>query len=493
MSTKTTLTAAQIDALNYKDAIKEARKLGASGIWVATAKTDTFRRFIKGEITAAQAQEITLGGSGTLTAPAPSAAIEEAVNRIVEEQTEDIRTEVKRTASTLADLWSTLGAQSSDLADLKTMIVSGTGSVASSVTDPEVVRRPELEGVKEELTDRLTEVVNHIGNDYNEKMDKLASAISDAIASGGPSVARKISAVIAPTPAATTKCPVAFALERYASPARAVKPLLIKGEPGAGKTFQARGHGEMFDHYIEVGIHNSTEATDLLGYQTPTVPWVDGPMSEAWRKAALGQTVLFVADEILRARSSVQSLFLTPFQPTNIGGVEYYKLRTGRFIEDPTTKVHVSEELLAPVANLAIVATTNVGSQYDIDEGDPATKRRFVHVHVKVDEAKVRAVIGGYVTALGYSSMLLDQMVSFWKYAKVLITDGFLGSMPNISTFCEALQFSGSEDEVPTELYRLGINLWVANTLEGEPEPEQVSKVNAAFKACFPKFVAPVL
>lgn len=494
MSTKTTLTEAQIDGLNYKEAIKEARKLGATGIWVATAKTDTFRRFIKGEITAHQAQEITLGTVGTpASTPAPSEAMEESINRIVEDQTADIRKDIVEAKSFIEAQGEKLSEVQEKFDEIEAKIASGvsSGGVASSVTDPDIVRKPELEDFKAEMVDKICAGMDAMQTDANEKLDKLTKDITDALASGGASAARKISAIIAPTPASTTTCQVAHALERYASPARAVKPLLIKGEPGAGKTYQARNHGSMFDHYIEVGIHNSTEATDLLGYQTPTVPWVDGPMSEAWRKAALGQTVLFVADEILRARSSVQSLFLTPFQPTNIGGVDYYKLRTGRFIEDPVTKVHVSEELLAPVANLAIVATTNVGSQYDIDEGDPATKRRFVHIHVRVDEAKVRAVVGGYTSALGYKSSLLDSLIEFWKVAKVLATDGFLGSVPNISTFCEALQFSDpakGEAGVATELYRLGVNLWVSNTIEGEPEPEQVKKVNEAFVRIFGKY-----
>jgi hypothetical protein len=495
MSKHTTLTEEQIDGLNYKEAIKAARAAGAKGIWVATAKTDTFRRFLKGEITAAQAEEATLGSSGTASAtPAASAAIEEAINRIVEEQTSDMREDITSKGKLLGEAWSVLGSHSSKLDELESKISSvasgvgtGTGGVATSVTDPDVIKRPEFETA----TDTLAKVIRVNNENINDKIDKLANDIAEAIKSGGPSVARKISAIIAPTPSSTA-CAVSFALERYASPARAVKPLLIKGEPGAGKTYQARQHGLMFDHYIEVGIHNATEATDLLGYQTPTVPWVDGPMSEAWRKAALGETVLFVADEILRARASVQTLFLTPFQPTNIGGVDYYKLRTGRFIEDPKTGVHISEELLAPVANLAIVATTNVGAQYDVDEGDPATKRRFVHVHVKVDNAKVGAIVDGYVKARSFSSSVTDSITAFWMQCKVLVADGFLGTMPNISTFCEAVQFATDEADVPTELYRLGMNLWVANTLEGEPEPEQVKKVTGIMASAFGSFAAPV-
>jgi len=486
---KTTLTAKQIDDLNYKGAVAEVRKLGHKGTWIATGKTETFRRLIKGEITARQAEEITLGVSGS--APAPSEAIDEAVTRIVEEQTKDIRDQVIENR----DFITAQGGKLCDIQDkvdeIEAKISSGgvvvSGGTATSVPDPDIIRRPDFDPIVDRVAD-----IDARQEKASTVLEEIKRMVSDAITSS-PAPVTTIAKALAPTavkiPSSSTMDQVTYALERYASPGKSVKPIIVKGEPGAGKTYQARGHGRTFNHYIEIGVHNSTEAIDLLGYQTPTVPWVDGPMSEAYRKASLGQTVLLVIDEVYRARSSTQTIFLTSLTADE----GYYKLRTGRFIEDPTTGVHVSEELLAPVANLAIVATTNVGAQFDIDEGDEATRRRFIHIHVKVDAAKVRTIVDAYVKARSFSLALTNSMVEFWNHTKVLVSDGFLASVPNISTLCEAIQFSSDEAEVPTELHRLGANLWVANTLDGDPEPEQMKRLHEAFTKSFKGFVMPLV
>ncbi len=80
-----------------------------------------------------------------------------------------------------------------------------------------------------------------------------------------------------------------YTLSKYGAPGRARTPVLFKGPPGSGKTFESRlfAREAGFDSFIELGGHRGLESFDLQG-QTLLEPnggtiWKDGPVTEAFR------------------------------------------------------------------------------------------------------------------------------------------------------------------------------------------------------------------
>jgi MoxR-like ATPase len=343
-----------------------------------------------------------------------------------------------------------------------------------------------IESKMDSIENRLnqTAAMASINDDY---IKDLKAKVDAALQQGGTAAAKVIAPVLGLAPTGTTD-PVTRALEFYCAPGNSLKPVLVKGGPGSGKTFGARQHGKQFDRYIEIGISPDTEACDLLGFPTPAEPWIDGPMTEAFRLAAAGKTVCFTMDEILRAKGGARQTLLTALTPAEINGEYYYRLRTGRSVIDPDTGCSTSEVLLAPKRNLAIVATTNVGGKYDVQTPDPAEKERFVPVHVEVEETKLRRVLDSYVTAKGFSPSLVDRITMFWRVCKVLVADNYLEQIPTTSILSEAVLYSLDEDDAPHRILDIGLHLWVAETLDGLPEPEQCKRVVDALCGAFPGY-----
>jgi|JI10StandDraft_1071094.scaffolds.fasta_scaffold05654_16 MoxR-like ATPase len=165
-------------------------------------------------------------------------------------------------------------------------------------------------------------------------------------------------------------------------------PALIIGPPASGKTHSVRQLAESIDaEYIEYGCHDGTETTDLLGMTVPCNGmwvWKDGPVSEAFRKAAKGQRVVLLLDELLRMPRQQRSALLTAFG-------EYkglYRLRTGRIVSE-VEGVGQEETLSCAVDSLFLVCTTNAGAQFGIEDMDGALKSRFRLMYFAASEATI--------------------------------------------------------------------------------------------------------
>jgi hypothetical protein len=457
MPTQTTLTSAEIDALTYDQARDVVRNCGHKGSWIASAKSDILKDVLRGVLTPTDAAVKTFGGNPQ-PAPAPAAPAPVSLDGVFG-----------------AAVASAVGAHLGDINTRLDDIANQIGSVPAGI---------------ESKIDLIENRLNHtaalagINDDF---IKDLHIKIDAALQQGGTAAARVIAPVLGIAPTGTTD-PVMKALEFYCAPGNSLKPVLVKGGPGSGKTFGARQHGKQFDRYIEIGISPDTEACDLLGFPTPVEPWIDGPLTEAFRLAAAGKTVCCLMDEILRAKAGARQTLLTPLSKAEINGEYFYRLRTGRSIIDSVTGCKVSEEILAPCSNLAIIATTNVGGKYDVQTPDPAEKDRFKPVHVEVEETKLRRVMDSYVTAKGYDPSLVDRITEFWKVCKVLVADNYLEQTPNTRIFSEAVLYSLDENDVPHRILDLGLHLWVAETLEGLPEPEQCKRVVDALRGAFPGY-----
>jgi hypothetical protein len=428
----------QIDAMSWKTlravAKEELGGKGFKGSWSSDCQTPRLQAMLKGEMTVAEAE-----------------------------------------AAVLADKAKKAGVALGGGApvDLK--------PIEDKITTLETETRKMFGDLESETKRLLSEETTAIG--------ALQKAVEDALAKGGASAAKIIAPIIGVATSSSTD-PVVMALETYCSPGRAIKPVLIKGEAGAGKTYGARQHGRTagFDRCVEFAVHEQTEAVDFLGNLLPDGSWMDGPLTEAFRAAALGQLVLIIIDEYYRATGGARTPLLTATSPDRMpSGDKVYRLRTGRSIVDPVTGIKTSEVLEAPCGNLAIVATTNVGAQYNVDPGCPAERERFIPIHVDVDEVKMRAVCASIATAKGFSPTVVDKLIAFYRECKVLKIDGFIDMCPSTRILSEAVEYADSEADVKTKVKSLGLHIWVGMTIDGKPEAEQVTKVNDALNKAFGK------
>lgn len=283
-------------------------------------------------------------------------------------------------------------------------------------------------------------------------------------------------------------------LELFCAPGRSTKPVLVKGEAGAGKTYAARVQGRSFEAAFEIALNAQTEAADLLGFPRVDGGWQDGPLTAAFRSAAAGFTTQLRLDEFYRPTNQARSVLLTctsPFEDAK--GNAFYVLTTGRAEPHPTEEgVYQQETLYAPCHLLAIVATTNVGAQYDVSAGDPAEKRRFAPVHVDVTETVIRRILKNAFpkatpAVRKIESGVTEALVDFWKQCKELTKTAMIEIPPTVSTFVEAITHPQAKDKAAVQkiLLALGLHIWCGENLTGEPIAEQVSAVTKCLKAAF--------
>lgn len=264
-------------------------------------------------------------------------------------------------------------------------------------------------------------------------------------------------------------------------------PVLFEGERGAGKTVTARAFARTHGYKrVEFGGHEGIEAPDMLGFlvsaSADAMVWKDGPLAEAFRSARKQKTVLII-DELLRIRQRELSILLTALSPDE--GV--YRLRTGRIvgIEDG---VAIEEELECPVENLCVVATTNVGSEYAVDDIDPALAERFVILRKDTTPAELKRILSLVAKKLSVDVKSVDYSVAFFQKMTEMRNRGMVKHAPTTRTLVRALELAAvtgaTSDDVKRGV-RTQVLLWVARNAEGHPVPEQVTDVEKLIERCF--------
>lgn len=260
-------------------------------------------------------------------------------------------------------------------------------------------------------------------------------------------------------------------------------PILLEGDRGAGKTLESRAFARKHDYpVVEVGGHEGIESVDLLGCLVPyagnQVVWKDGPLSEAFRLAQTQKTVLII-DELLRIPTRQLSILLTPLSPDE----GRYKLRTGRIlsVEDGVAK---EEVLTCPIENLAVIATTNVGSEYAVDDCDPALAERFIILRMDTTEEKLKHVLTEFVNRNKMQEKLVAQCVLFFNQCKALGWQGQLARTPTTRTMVRLLELVklGAMPWMAVQTLSL---LWVSRGADGMPNGEQQKILEKLAKETF--------
>ena len=267
---------------------------------------------------------------------------------------------------------------------------------------------------------------------------------------------------------------------------------IVEGEQGSGKTYAAltvaqklMDTGKANDIVVVQG-DNSVEGVDLLGYwikaQDGSFVWKDGGITEAFRKASKGQKVILIIDEILRIRTKERDLLVRALTVWKDGK---YRLRTGRVlgVEDGVAQEEILE---VPRENLWVIGTTNIGSQFAVDEYDPAFAERFVLLRADTTEADLRRILTRKCDEMEFPPVVVGLLINFWEKCRKVYNAGDLAGVPTTRTLVRALEVAPSKTvKGVKEGLWLQRYLWIGRDSLGYPVKEQEELLRGLLEGIF--------
>jgi len=269
-------------------------------------------------------------------------------------------------------------------------------------------------------------------------------------------------------------------VERYAFK----EHILLVGPAGAGKTYTADKY--LKDHGCHVEFlagHAGIESTDLLGYSIRHTDgnfvWMDGPLTAAFRKAQTEKTGLFI-DELLRIPTRELNILIGALTPNSS---KEFVLRTNRITHIDKDGIGTSETLIVPMENLWIVATTNVGADYDVEDMDIALNDRFVTHDVLSNDAIVNSIlIATNVNSL--SDTTISRLLKLYKAINALVKAQELTNSMNVRHLTKILKNVNKAEEIKSYLFDLAPNV-CSRTVEGQLNSVEVKIYKDTIKSIF--------
>lgn len=273
------------------------------------------------------------------------------------------------------------------------------------------------------------------------------------------------------SPGGASIVPAPSTIEQELARSAFVAPVLLMGPPSTGKTHLSREFAASQESalWIEYGCHEGTEPTDLLGFYGPFESgwvWRDGPVSQAFRKARGGQRVVLVLDELLRIRGRHLTPLLTAFSETH----GQYRLRTGRILS-VDDGVGQEETLVVDASLIAIVATTNIGAQFDMDAMDPAIKSRFRMIYMDGPDSITRAIPKA-IAARGWPDSAAQRLLRLHGQTEKSARSGVLKMALDLRALRRAIAMATTEGELRSTLWGERLQC-VGLDAEGRPIAEQ--------------------
>lgn len=261
------------------------------------------------------------------------------------------------------------------------------------------------------------------------------------------------------------------------------KHVLAEGDKGSGKTFGAHAYCDKagLTNKLFFAGHEGIEAIDMLGHFVQyggEHVWKDGKLAMAFRRAAKGEKVVLFIDEILRIPARELNILVGALTPDNKG---QYALSTGR-ITAVVDGIGEEETLVCPAKNLWVVATTNVGVDYDVDGMDAALGDRFRVFRKDTEKDELQRILVGKLTAKRMRTGMAKKLVKFWEKMNELRTQGELSREVNTRHLSEAVEFADKESDIKLNLHDLILN-WIDRDTNGKPVTEQADLIKKAIEA----------
>ncbi len=260
------------------------------------------------------------------------------------------------------------------------------------------------------------------------------------------------------------------------------KHLLLEGDKGSGKThFTTSWARKKNIKTLFIGGHEQFESMDFLGHfiqrRDGSLLWKDGALSEAFRLAGSGIKTLLIIDEMLRIPKRELNLLVSALSP--IGGK--YLLRSGRAV-DEKDDIAVEEVLSAPVENLWIIGTSNVGEDYAVESIDEALIDRFKPIRKETQDSEIESILIKETLAKSFSTQSVEYLMLFYKKMKHMKKTKLITKLVNLRHLKEAIEFSDRESDVKT-IIEDSVLLFVERDADGRPNSEQVDTVQSIIRA----------
>ena len=263
--------------------------------------------------------------------------------------------------------------------------------------------------------------------------------------------------------------------------------VLLTGPRGVGKTFKVTQYAN--DHHakvVQLNGHSGIESIDILGYNIRasdgSFVWLDGPLTEAFRLAQ-HEPVILIIDELLRIKSRELNIFISSLTPNSSNE---FVLNTSRVI-DVKDGIGKTETLKVPADNLWVVATTNVGADYDTDDIDLALSDRFISYDLHMEEAVVHSILSSVnVTHSNFDESYITKLVNFFKSIESLVQSQELSHGINTRHLTKILKLVKDPKEIKSYLLDFIANV-VSRQTDGKLNEAEVKIYKEALVANFGK------
>lgn len=273
--------------------------------------------------------------------------------------------------------------------------------------------------------------------------------------------------------------------------------VLVEGDRGSGKTYEANQIA-MNSNAVIIRINGSpaVESFDLLGGPFPVsndvissnnclmdlfkqgsngnngvgtmFVWKDGPLTRAFRLANNGSKVIIIFDELLRVPARELNILLSALSP--IEG-RYY-LPTGRIIRIEGG-IGVEETVTAPVDNVWIIATTNTGGDYEVDDIDPALYERFMPIRKDTTVSSLRTILTKVLSEKNFNTDISTALIAFYERMVESKNKGLVWRTPTVRTLARAVLLANTERQIKDYLANQYL-LWCnKSSLTGLPDEDE--------------------
>ena len=272
-------------------------------------------------------------------------------------------------------------------------------------------------------------------------------------------------------------------IDRYAF----MNHVLLAGPRGVGKSYKVTKYAD--DHHakvVQLNGHSGIEAIDILGYNIRasdgSFVWLDGPLTEAFRIAQT-EPVILIIDEFLRIKGKELNIFISSLTPN---ASNQFVLNTSRVI-DIKDGIGRTEVLKVPAENLWVVATTNVGSDYDTDDIDLALADRFVTFDLHMQEDVVHSILASVnADNHNYDESHITKLVNFFKSIEALVKAQELPHGINTRHLTKVLKLAKDPKEFKSYLLDFVANV-VSRQTDGNLNEAEVKIYKDALIATFGK------
>lgn len=245
--------------------------------------------------------------------------------------------------------------------------------------------------------------------EMNDRLDVITRALEPSVLT--PAIKRRV-ALVGKAKGKTNRILEELSDFYTAGAEPPINPVLLCTPAGFGKSYNVRLLGETYDAFFEHGCSDDTdEITDLLGNPVPDGEGgfivSDGVLIEAVRRAADGDNVLFLFDELLRLSMKAQEKLLTFLTGVKhpVSGERYFRIRT-RTVLKKTKRLEVLE---CPARNLHFVGATNLGLVSPV----PAFWDRWTPVRIEFSQDYARAQSAAILASYGIKDSD-DRLATAW-------------------------------------------------------------------------------